>query len=152
MRNFSLRSTAVMEKYITFYPPKFESEKCYGRNAFHIVYSYREYSSCVEIFAKFWGVISQKREHLLKWKVSFIVYLHLYRIKTSKQFQKPKVYFAFNWSKTLLGLKVGSLIGFCQLLMLIYRQNYKERCNKSHLWKFQLHTVSTSWENCNKLS
>ncbi len=54
-----------MEKYITFYPPKFESVKRYGRNAFQIVYSYREYSSCVEIFAPVLGDIS-KRVHLLK--------------------------------------------------------------------------------------
>ncbi len=40
-----------MEKYITFYPQNFESEKHYGRNALQIVYSYREYSSCAETFA-----------------------------------------------------------------------------------------------------
>ncbi len=36
--------------------------------------------------------------------------------------------------------------------MLICRQNYQERYNKSHLWKFQLDTVSTCWEHGNKLS
>ncbi len=70
----------LWKNIITFNPKKLESETRYGRNVSQIVYSYREYSSCVEIFAPgfrwfqknantFWREILQ---------VSFIVYTYIY--------------------------------------------------------------------------
>ncbi len=86
-----------MEKNKTFYPQKFESKKHYSHKAFQIVYSYREYSSCMEIFAPVfrWYLKTLPPFEVKFSQVNLIVYLHLYRIKTIKRFQKPKVYFAF---------------------------------------------------------
>ena len=51
-RYISIWSTVVIEKDITFYPPKFEYKKITVRDiSFQIVYSCRDYSSCVDIFA-----------------------------------------------------------------------------------------------------
>ena len=66
-------------KDITFYIPKLEYKKITARdNAFQIMYSYRDYSSCVDMIApKFRTVIPQKR-NLLIW--NFLRLILLYRV------------------------------------------------------------------------